>query len=62
MSFNEELLSHNYQTSKTGNDGINIGETERVVCAIAGGALAVYGFRNRTLGGLLITLQFLARL
>jgi uncharacterized membrane protein len=55
MSFNEQVLSNNYQASRTDNDGINIGEIERVVCAVAGGALAVYGFRNRTLGGLLLT-------
>jgi uncharacterized membrane protein len=59
MSFNQEVLSDGFQGSRQGsttdNNGINVGEIERVVCAVAGGALAIYGFRNRTLGGLLLT-------
>ena len=54
MSFNQEVLSDNYQESRSDNS-INIGEVERAVCAVAGGALAIYGFRNRKLSGLLLT-------
>ena len=56
MGFSEEVLSDNYQGSRPDNNNINVGELERVACAIAGGALAVYGFRSRTLNGLLLTL------
>ncbi len=57
MSFNQEILSGNNPNGANGHDSgnINVGEIERVVCAIAGGALAVYGFRSRTLKGLLLT-------
>jgi len=54
MSFNQEILSNNNQGSRL-NNNINVGEVERVVCAVAGGALALYGFRNRKLSGLLLT-------
>src|SRR5688572_13257309 len=33
---------------------VNVGETERMISAIAGGALALYGLRRGSLGGLLI--------
>lgn len=33
---------------------VNVGETERMVSAIAGGALALYGLRRGSLGGLLV--------
>ncbi|HWN09923.1 MAG TPA: SRPBCC family protein [Pyrinomonadaceae bacterium] len=57
MSFNQEILSANNPNSANRDESgnINVGEIERVVCAVAGGALAVYGFRNRTLKGLLLT-------
>lgn len=59
MSFNQEILSasNGGRLAERGDSGnINVGEIERVACAIAGGALAVYGFRSRTLNGLLLTL------
>ena len=34
--------------------GVNVGENERMISAIAGGALAVYGLRRGSLGGLLL--------
>jgi uncharacterized membrane protein len=34
---------------------VNVGETERMISAIAGGALALYGLRRGSLGGLLVT-------
>ena len=55
MSFNQEILSTNNTGIRRESGNINVGEIERIVCAIAGGALAVYGFRNRTLKGLLLT-------
>jgi uncharacterized membrane protein len=33
---------------------VNVGETERMVSAIAGGALALYGLRRGSIGGLLV--------
>jgi len=33
---------------------VNVGETERMISAIAGGALALYGLRRGSLGGLLV--------
>lgn len=56
MSFNQEGLTGDYEGSRRNISNINVGEIERVVCAVAGGALAVYGFRRRTLRGLLLTL------
>jgi len=55
MSFNQEVLSNN-PVARRESGNINVGEVERIACAVAGGALAVYGFRNRTLKGLLLTL------
>lgn len=56
MSFNQEGFTGDYEGSRPNISNINVGEIERVVCAVAGGALAVYGFRSRTLRGLLLTL------
>lgn len=56
MSFNEEVLRGDTQGSRASTNNINVGEIERVVCALAGGALALYGLRRRTLGGLLLSL------
>lgn len=53
MSFNQELLSENNRRESAQN--INVGEIERVACGIAGGALALYGLRQRTVKGLLLT-------
>lgn len=41
---------------KSSSTGINVGGAERFACAIAGGALAVYGLRRRSAGGLILTL------
>ncbi len=50
MSLNTELLWNNTSGS------VNVGGIERVACAIAGGALAAYGFRRRSATGLVLTL------
>jgi uncharacterized membrane protein len=61
MSLNSDVLS-NYKNKESSNShggnesGINVGGIERVACAIAGGALAVYGFRRRSIAGLGLTL------
>ena len=57
MSFNQEILSANNpkNAGRADSGNVNVGEIERVFCAVAGGALAVYGFRSRTLKGLLLT-------
>ena len=55
MSFNQDILATNKPGERTASNNINVGEIERAVCAVAGGALALYGFRYRTLGGLLLT-------
>ena len=55
MSFNSETLTQGRQTNQQ-NSAINVGEVERLASAIAGGALAVYGLRQRSLGGLCLTL------
>jgi len=55
MSFNQEVLSGAYEERRSAANNINVGEIERVVSAVAGGALALYGFRSRTLSGLLLT-------
>jgi uncharacterized membrane protein len=54
MSVNTDALAGE-QVSKQ-NSGVNVGEIERLVSALAGGALAVYGLRQRTPGGLCLTL------
>jgi len=56
MSFNEEAMPGQNENIRASKSNVNVGEIERVACAIAGGALAIYGFRHRTLGGLLLTL------
>jgi uncharacterized membrane protein len=55
MSFNSELLAPKQVASKE-RSPINVGEIERLASAIAGGALAVYGLRRRSIGGLCLTL------
>lgn len=55
MSFNQEILPNN-PVARRDSGNINVGEIERIACAVAGGALAVYGFRSRNLKGLLLTL------
>jgi uncharacterized membrane protein len=60
MSLNSEVVSNNnggnYFGSSGGDSPVNVGGIERLACAIAGGALAAYGLRRRTAGGLIITL------
>jgi uncharacterized membrane protein len=61
MTANSDVLSNNTSEESSASDnangsGINVGGVERVVCAIAGGALAVYGLRKRSISGLGITL------
>lgn len=59
MSLNSEVRSNNSSNSSRRNSadsGVNVGGIERLVCAIAGGALTVYGLRRRTAGGLILTL------
>jgi uncharacterized membrane protein len=40
----------------TGNEGVNVGQTERWASALAGGALAIYGLTRRTWGGFVLAL------
>src|SRR6266576_2054883 len=53
MSLNSEALPSSDQSSR---NGINVGGLERFACAITGGALAAYGLRRRSAGGLILTL------
>ena len=55
MSLKSEAIEQNQPTTKH-RSPINVGEIERVASAIAGGALAVYGMRKRSAGGLCLTL------
>src|SRR5687768_6126045 len=60
MSLNSEVLSKNksnkFSSGKDANSGVNVCGIERLACAIAGGALAAYGLRRRSAGGLVLTL------
>lgn len=61
MTANSDALANNTSEESSGSDnangsGINVGGIERLACAIAGGALAVYGLRRRSISGLGITL------
>lgn len=60
MSLNSEVISKNnsgtHSRRNGGDSGVNVGGIERLACAIAGGALAAYGFRRRSAGGLILTL------
>ena len=60
MNKNSDVLSNNQSGEPSGSDsangsGINVGGIERLACAIAGGALAVYGLRRRSISGLGLT-------
>src|SRR2546425_11563295 len=55
MSLNSEVLAKSSDKSSS-SGGINVGGAERVACAITGGALAAYGLRRRSAGGLILTL------
>jgi uncharacterized membrane protein len=54
MSFNSDRRAPERFANKT--SAINVGEIERLASAVAGGALAVYGLRQRSIGGLCLTL------
>ena len=55
MSFNSNTLAPKKVAGKEGS-AVNVGEIERLASAMAGGALAVYGLRQRSIGGLCLTL------
>ena len=55
MSLNSNTLAPKKAASKQGS-AVNVGGFERLASAIAGGALAVYGLRQRSIGGLGLTL------
>ena len=54
MSLNSEVLPKS--SNQSSSNGINVGGVERFACAITGGALAAYGLRRRSAGGLILTL------
>lgn len=54
MSTNSDILSYNESTGDPGNK-INLGQIERLASTIAGGALALYGLRRRSLPGMGLT-------
>lgn len=54
MSLNSDVLS-NDNKDQASHAKVNVGGVERLACAIAGGAMAVYGLRRRSLGGLFLT-------
>src|SRR5437660_3540672 len=56
MSFNSDVLSGSNRDRSAITSGVNVGGVERLACAIAGGALAAYGLRRRSAGGLILTL------
>jgi uncharacterized membrane protein len=62
MSFNSEVLPLNNsenQALRNSNDvgpTVNVGNIERVACAVAGSALTVYGLRRRSIGGLALSI------
>ena len=61
MSLNSDVLSNNHRNKFSSSKGaissdVNVGGAERFACAIAGGALAAYGLRRRSAGGLVLTL------
>lgn len=55
MSFDSDIRVPERFASKT-RSSVNVGEIERLASAVAGGALAVYGLRQRSIGGLCLTL------
>jgi uncharacterized membrane protein len=55
MSFNSKVLDRTLNHQKSVH-GINVGNTERIASAIAGGALAIYGLSRRSTAGLLAML------
>jgi uncharacterized membrane protein len=55
MSFNSDVLSKD-NTKQSSQSAVNVGDVERLACAIAGGAMAVCGLRRRSASGLILTL------
>jgi uncharacterized membrane protein len=56
MSLYSDVSSTNTSENPNADTGnINVGNIERLACAIAGGALAIYGLRRRSIGGLGLT-------
>jgi uncharacterized membrane protein len=47
---------HHLLPHRSGNDGVNVGTTERLISAAAGAALLAFGLRRRRLRGLLLPL------
>ena len=62
MSLNSEFLPANNLESSGPKTSINVGGFERLACAVAGGALAVYGLRRRSIGGLVLSMAGAAML
>ncbi|MDQ6651808.1 MAG: DUF2892 domain-containing protein [Acidobacteriota bacterium] len=56
MSLNSEVLPASNLENRGPNKGINVGSFERLACALAGGALAIYGLRRRSIGGLALSM------
>jgi uncharacterized membrane protein len=61
MSLNSEVFATNSSenarltNSNDGGSGINVARIERLACAVAGGALALYGLRRRSISGLVLS-------
>lgn len=55
MSSNSESLP-TYEWEPDPSKTTNVGSNERLACAITGGALALYGLRQRSISGLLLTM------
>jgi uncharacterized membrane protein len=61
MSLNSEVFPTNSSenarltNSNDGGSGINVARIERLACAVAGGALALYGLRRRSISGLVLS-------
>jgi uncharacterized membrane protein len=55
MNLNSSTLAPRKVASRE-ESVVNVGEIERLISGIAGGALAVYGLRRRSTGGLCLTL------
>ena len=56
MSANSEIFTRNSQTADEPGHPLNVGGMERIISAIAGGALAVYGLGRRSPFGMVLTL------
>lgn len=60
MSFNSQVLAtKNSENLVSGNmkiGGANVGGVERLASVVAGGALALYGLRRRSIGGLALSM------